>query len=141
MRFRCHAEFTCTWIVSVGGSRMTTYFIGRNPEGGRNRIVVSDLTVSARHCTLSPGEGGVWEIFDNKSTNGTFVREKGTWREISKAKLRAEDEVRLGAYITTVAELIRLAQPVTDAAAPPGISKSRLERDPETGEIVTKTEF
>jgi pSer/pThr/pTyr-binding forkhead associated (FHA) protein len=120
---------------------MTTYFIGRNPEGDRNRIVVSDLTVSASHCTLSPGEGGVWEIIDNKSTNGTFVREKGTWREISKAKLRAEDEVRLGAYITTVAELIRLVQSVTAPAAPSSISKSRLERDPETGEIVTKTEF
>ena len=118
---------------------MTTFSIGRNPDGNQGRIVISDLTVSSRHCTLTSCEGGVWEIVDNNSTNGTFVREKGSWRGISKTKVRAEDEVRLGAYLTTVAELIRLAEP-PPAAAPPSFAKSRLERDPETGEIVTKPE-
>lgn len=119
---------------------MTTYIIGRNPDRQQNRIIVSDLTVSARHCTLTPCEGGVCEIIDNNSTNGTFIREKGTWRQISKAKLRAEDEVRLGAYMTTVAELIRRAEPMSAAAIPPALNRSRIERDPDTGEIVIKTE-
>jgi pSer/pThr/pTyr-binding forkhead associated (FHA) protein len=121
---------------------MTSYFVGRSPNADRNRIVISDLTVSGRHCTLAVLEGGTCEIVDNNSTNGTFVRVKGSWQRISKATVRDHDEVRLGAYITTVAELMRQAEPQPPAATatPPPPARTRFERNPETGEIVIKPE-
>ncbi len=120
---------------------MTSYFVGRSPNADRNRIVISDLTVSGRHCTLTALEGGTCEIVDNNSTNGTFVRVKGSWQRISKAKVRDHDEVRLGAYITTVADLMRQAEPQPPTTATlPTPARTRFERDPETGEIVIKSE-
>lgn len=117
---------------------MTSYVVGRTPPANQNRIVISDLTVSGQHCTLTALEDGSCELVDTNSTNGTFVRVKGAWQRISKTRVQKYDEVRLGAYVSTVSDLIRHADPVADEAsvAP---AKPRFERDPETGEIINKT--
>ena len=92
------SECARTGAVCTRGLWMTTYCVGRNPHGHDGLIVLSDLTVSARHCTLTPCGNGFFEIADNNSTNGTFVRDKGVWRQISKAKVSERDEVRLELY-------------------------------------------
>lgn len=110
----------------------TCYAVGRRPRSGETPILVSDLTVSGQHCLLRPTGDG-WEIVDTDSTNGTFVRERGEWRRIDRARVVETDEVRLGAYLTTIAALLALA--AGDGRPAPRV---RPERDPDTGEIVFK---
>jgi pSer/pThr/pTyr-binding forkhead associated (FHA) protein len=44
--------------------------IGRLPE---NDIVLDDMVISRRHCVLLMNAGGVCELHDTASRNGTFV--------------------------------------------------------------------
>lgn len=111
----------------------TCYAVGRRPRSGETPILVSDLTVSGQHCLLRAVVEGGWEIVDTDSTNGTFVRDRGEWRRVDRARVGETDEVRLGAYLTTVAALLALAP--GDARATPRV---RPQRDPDTGEIVFK---
>jgi hypothetical protein len=56
-----------------------------------NDIVLGDSAVSSQHCRIRPG-GGVYEIIDLKSTNGTFLNE----RRINREKLSAGDLIKIG---------------------------------------------
>lgn len=100
----------------LGSTAMTTYYVGRQPDPSRPRIVVSgDNTVSQNHCRITTLNDGSFDLEDSKSTNGTFVREPGGWRRVMHVQLRAGDQIRLGNYVTTIAHLIQNA---IDAPAP-----------------------
>ena len=77
---------------------------------------------------LSLLDNGGFVLQDLNSSNGTFVRERGGWRRVATANLNIGDEVRLGTYTTTVGELLQ------NAVLTPG--RARVERNPETGEII-----
>lgn len=109
---------------------MVAYLIGRSPDTKQPRIVVGDQTVSRSHCMISSLGDDLFELQDNNSTSGTFIRVKGGWRRVTTVHVQLSDEIRLGDYVTTVADLLRRAEEGPDRKA------SKLERDPETGEII-----
>lgn len=113
------------------GVALTTYIIGRSRDCD---IVIDDVTVSRRHAELALGESGHFVLTDLDSSGGTFLRGASGWRQIRRAQIALADRIRLGACETTAQDLVsRLGQ---KSAAP----RKRLERDPETGEIVTRFE-
>lgn len=59
-----------------------------------NEVVLDDHAVSSQHCRIRP-QGGVWELIDLKSTNGTFVNE----RKVARTHLTAGDTIKLGETI------------------------------------------
>ncbi len=110
---------------------LTTYLVGRSRDCD---IVIDDVTVSRRHAELSLGESGHFVITDLESSGGTHLRAASGWRPVRRAQVALNDRIRLGACETTVQDLLgRLG---AKSAAP----RKRLERDPETGEIVTRFE-
>ncbi|HZH11715.1 MAG TPA: FHA domain-containing protein [Microvirga sp.] len=111
---------------------MATYIIGREPDPDKPRIVIEDRTVSRKHGTLS-ASGGAYILSDSNSTGGTFIREPGGWRRITSASVLPDDEIRLGMFVTTIQELLQRA-----VRTPTALTRQRVERDPETGEIVKK---
>jgi predicted component of type VI protein secretion system len=114
---------------------MVEYFFGRNPDPDRPRIIIDngERTVSRQHGTISPQGGGVYIVTDTDSAGGTFLREKGGWRRISTAKVQADDEVRLGKFVTSARQLMQLAK-----KNPPAPVDYQIERDPDTGEIIKR---
>src|SRR5215510_1503152 len=66
----------------------TTVRIGRAPS---NAIVINDDVVSGEHIELR-NSGGVWEILDLGSTNGTYI----DGERVTRARLGALTAVRLG---------------------------------------------
>ena len=56
-----------------------------------NDIVVEDRAISSQHCRIRP-LGGVYELIDMKSTNGTFVNE----RKVARTNLSPGDTIKLG---------------------------------------------
>ena len=110
---------------------MATFVIGRAPPSDKPRIVLDDRTVSRTHGAIDVS-GGRCILSDADSTSGTFVRQQGQWRRISTAIVEMDDRVRFGAYVITIGELLeRATEPVPDGPR-------RIERNPETGEIVKK---
>lgn len=105
---------------------MDEFTIGRDPAC---RIVIEDKSVSRWHGKIESKGDGVYLISDSSSTGGSYVRIKGGWRRFVRAKVRAEDEVRLGEYVTTVSKLLK-------AAASTAGSKVKVKRNPTTGEII-----
>lgn len=112
---------------------MTTYIIGREPDPDSPRIVISDQTVSRRHATLCEEADGTFVICDTGSTSGTFLKTNGGWRRIMQANVRLGDSIRLGGVNTTIKELLDGA-----VIRPEEESLLRVERNPETGEIVKR---
>lgn len=106
------------------------YLIGREPDPTQPRIVIEDKTVSRTHGSISVLGHGKYIIEDLTSANGTYVREKGGWRRVERANVGGEDEIRLGSYITTVRALLERAVHSAE--------RVKIERNPETGEIVKK---
>jgi len=104
---------------------MSEFTIGRDPAC---RIVIEDKTVSRWHGKIEPQGEGLYLISDTDSSGGSYVRVKGGWRRFVRAKVRAEDEVRLGEYVTTIEKLMKEAK---SAAA-----KVKVKRNPTTGEII-----
>lgn len=56
-----------------------------------NDIVLDDHAVSSQHCRIRP-LGGLYELIDMKSTNGTFVNE----RKVARTNLSAGDVIKMG---------------------------------------------
>jgi HD-GYP domain-containing protein (c-di-GMP phosphodiesterase class II) len=61
-------------------------------------LQIEDPSVSRRHCTITCQAGGLLQVKDLDSANGTFVNE----RQIKEATARAGDLIRLGAAILEV---------------------------------------
>jgi putative nucleotidyltransferase with HDIG domain len=72
-----------------------TLTAGRTPQC---EVQLDDPSVSRRHCTIAYAGGGVLQIKDLDSANGTFVNE----RPVKEATARPGDLIRLGAAILEV---------------------------------------
>lgn len=112
---------------------MATLSIGRQPDCD---IVLGDPTVSRRHAEISEIGPDLYVVVDHGSTSGSFCFEQGGWKRFTSMRLRGTDRLRLGAFESSVGELLRktrksLPEPQRRAAAAP-----RIERDPATGQIV-----
>ncbi|MEO0467130.1 MAG: FHA domain-containing protein [Pseudomonadota bacterium] len=81
--------------------------IGRRED---HAIRLADASVSRDHARLEALEPGSWQVTDLGSANGTFVEEGGVWLRTQQAKLAADERVRLGGAVHTVAELLALAR-------------------------------
>ena len=101
---------------------------------GGDEIHISNPTVSSLHGTLTDFGNGDYEFRDNGSKNGTFIREDGNWVRVASAVLQAGDEIKLGAFATTIGDLVGRSR----AQPAPKNMKVKLERHPETGEIIEK---
>jgi pSer/pThr/pTyr-binding forkhead associated (FHA) protein len=108
----------------------STYLIGREPDPSVPRIILEDKSVSRTHGSISVIGEGKYILEDLRSANGTYVRDKGGWRRIERTEVGAEDEVRIGAYVTNVGALLQRA------IHSPG--RVKFERDPDSGEIVKR---
>ena len=91
---------------------MTQLIVGRASACG---LVVSDESVSARHCRVV-SENGIFTVVDLGSTNGTFVNGK----RVSTQLLVDGDKVSLGlvAFEFRKGRLHRLAEPPPSSHAP-----------------------
>lgn len=110
---------------------MTDYVIGREPDPTRPRIPLEDRSVSRTHGKLSVLGDGRYVLEDLRSQNGTYIREKGGWRRIETAQVGNDDQVRFGLFTTTVSALLQRAVHSS--------GRVRMERNPETGEIVKRS--
>ena len=79
-----------TWVVKEG-----TTTVGRHPESD---IFLDDITVSRHHCRFL-NEGGLFEVEDSGSTNGTYVNGE----RMDRGVLRPGDDVIIGKYHLIVA--------------------------------------
>src|SRR3954467_701007 len=61
-------------------------------------VQIDDPSVSRRHCTIASLAGGLLQIKDLDSANGTFINE----RPVKEGTARAGDLIRLGAAILEV---------------------------------------
>jgi hypothetical protein len=66
--------------------------IGRNPESAQ--IIISHPTVSKLHARIEEETTGVFKIFDEGSTHGTYVNDEPVGP--GGASLKARDEIELG---------------------------------------------
>jgi hypothetical protein len=103
---------------------------------GADEIYISNSTVSSIHGTLTDHGNGHYEFHDSGSKNGTFIREEGRWVRVMSADLNARDEIRFGAFVTRIGDLVGGDR--AHAAPAPKSTKVKLERHPETGEIIEK---
>ena len=109
---------------------MVEYVIGRDPDPSHPRIVLEDNSVSRTHGKLSPLGNDKYLLTDLQSRNGTYVKEKGGWRRIESIQIGPLEEIRLGLFATTVAALLKRASFKQE--------RVRMERNPETGEIIKR---
>ncbi|MGC4067156.1 MAG: FHA domain-containing protein [Polyangiaceae bacterium] len=79
-------------------------------SAAENDLVLSDKTVSRRHCSVEPVTGG-FRLRDEGSTNGIFLADA----RLYDAVLKGEAQVRLG---DTVLSVVQLAETVTREQSP-----------------------
>lgn len=63
--------------------------VGRHPD---NDWVINDLLVSRHHAQILQGSGGLWEVVDTQSSNGTFVN----GRLVTRYRLQGGDVLAIG---------------------------------------------
>lgn len=117
---------------------MATLLIGRHPDCD---VVVDDPTVSRRHIEISAIGPDLFMVVDQGSTSGTFRLDGGEWKRFASVRLRATDRLRLGAYESMLGALLgeaRIAALVEAPRRPAAASPPRIERDPDTGQIVVR---
>jgi transcriptional regulator with PAS, ATPase and Fis domain len=79
-------------------------------SAAENDLVLSDKTVSRRHCSIEPVSGG-FRLRDEGSTNGIFLADA----RLYDAVLKGEAQVRLG---DTVLSVVQLAETVAREQSP-----------------------
>lgn len=132
-----------------------SYVIGRSPYAD---VVLADASIARRHAEIVVTDDGRLYLTDCGSDAGTWRLEEGAserWERVRQGFIAAEEPLRLGEHRCTAAALLgdRLAPAEGQhgggrwrhegvgghgdraAAGPP---RGRVERDPETGEIIPK---
>ena len=131
-----------------------SFVIGRSPYAD---VVLADTSVARRHAELVATSDGRFHLTDCASQTGTWRRtgDGGTagdkWESVRQAFVTLDEPLRLGEHRCTIQSLLgdRLATSesggsgkgrwrndgMADTPEPP---RGRVERDPETGEIVQK---
>ncbi len=141
------------WVsnLSIGREMMRRSFvIGRSPYAD---VVLADTSVARRHAEVVTTGDGRFHLTDCAAPTGTWRRanggEDGKWEQIRQAFVAVDEPLRLGDHACTIQSLLgdRLDteegagkgrwrhEGMPEAADPP---RGRVERDPETGEIVSK---
>ncbi len=91
-------------------------------RGSGNDVVLSDFSVSRRHCSLRRDHNS-WRVVDQASTNGVLLN--GT--RVDSATVRPGDELQIGIFKVRVEEKLEAAPPTlsTDPSTKP-VSASAL---------------
>lgn len=95
--------------------------VGRHPD---NDWVINDLLVSRHHAQILQGSGGLWEVVDTQSSNGTFVN----GRRVTRYRLQGGDVLAIGhivlhfdgaavTYTGPAADLVVRGAPAADMPA------------------------
>lgn len=95
--------------------------VGRHPD---NDWVINDLLVSRHHAQILQGSGGLWEVVDTQSSNGTFVN----GRCVTRYRLQGGDVLAIGhivlhfdgaavTYTGPAADLVVRGAPAADMPA------------------------
>ena len=106
---------------------MERIIVGRDPDPAEARIILSDKSVSRSHAAISPFDAG-YLVEDLNSANGTYLKVADSWQRIERQVVERDATIRMGSVVTTLRALM---EHTIHMARPP-----RLERNPETGEIV-----
>lgn len=127
---------------------MRTYVIGRSQNAD---IVIASATVAARHAELVVCDSQRLHLTDCGSANGTWRRSASPgegWEKVRQEFIAMDETVRFGDYVCSVSSLLQLAnggEPQDGASPPKGRPepesqhlRGRVERDPNTGEVVRK---
>jgi pSer/pThr/pTyr-binding forkhead associated (FHA) protein len=118
---------------------MKPYLIGRRRDCD---VVISDPSVSRHHAELVGASNAEFLLVDRESKFGTFVKRNGEWCRITTTRVQIDDLVRLGRHETSIRDLLASAaersQVPGDGGAPP--TRTLIERNPETGEIIARRE-
>ncbi|PIW26890.1 MAG: hypothetical protein COW30_12990 [Rhodospirillales bacterium CG15_BIG_FIL_POST_REV_8_21_14_020_66_15] len=95
---------------------MKYFLIGRNP--GDRHITIDDPTetVSRVHGELSVARDGRLYYADRDSTNGSYRDRDGAWIALKRDYVSPRERLKLGDYVTTADDLLRLA-PAPEASA------------------------
>ena len=131
-----------------------SFVIGRSPYAD---VVLADTAVARRHAEIVVTADGRFHLTDCASETGTWRRagQDGPWQAVRQAFVAVDEPLRLGDHHCTIQSLIgdQLApggapgrgggagkgrwrhEGMGEAVEPP---RGRVERDPETGEIVPK---
>ena len=133
---------------------MKLLLVGRSAHAD---VVIPDASVSAFHVEAVITADGRCHITDRVSAQGTYHRpsDADAWTSVRQVFVDMSDQIRLGDYVSTVADLLggALDEGLQDelagtdggsgansAAAADTVARPRgaVERDPVTGEIVKR---
>ncbi|MCK5720122.1 MAG: FHA domain-containing protein [Thiomargarita sp.] len=125
---------------------MKTYKIGRSTK--KSDIVLPNMTtqVSGVHIELVDMGNGRYYLTD-LSTNGTFILvENNQWKKIKQTYVYNGTHLMLANFKTTVYEIIQAMNQKLEISEsldnfdskPKGIYSGKMERNPETGEIIRR---
>jgi pSer/pThr/pTyr-binding forkhead associated (FHA) protein len=83
--------------------------VGRKNTSEKPDISIpeNELTVGRKHIEITLGESGKIFITDLNSSNGTFIKESGSWKRIAHSYVTRNSEIRIGDFETTINNLIR----------------------------------
>ena len=131
-----------------------SFVIGRSPYAD---VVLADTGVARRHAEVVATADGRFHLTDCASETGTWRRagKDGPWEAVRQAFVAPDEPLRLGDHHCTVESLLGdqlrpeegpgrgggagkgrwRHEGMGETAEPP---RGRVERDPETGEIVPK---
>ena len=129
-----------------------SYVIGRSPYAD---VVLADPGIAGRHAEIVATSDGRYHVTDCASETGTWHRAdpEGDWESVRQAFVGPDDELRLGELACTVRSLLgdqlsprggqgsakgRWRHEGLGAGHAAEPQRGRVERDPETGEIVPK---
>ncbi len=73
-----------------------------------NDLVIDDATASRYHCHIVKNGDNTYEIFDDKSRNGTFVN---GWKIFGSKTLNLQDNIRVGQTKIKLSECFRMFDP------------------------------
>lgn len=85
---------------------MTVLRVGRHPSCD---VVIEHRSVSRQHAEMAALDDGQFELVDQGSTYGTFVKKAGEWHSVSRMTVGPDDPIMLGKYKTTPYLLQKMA--------------------------------
>ena len=133
-----------------------SFVIGRSPYAD---VVLADTSVARRHAELVATSDGRFHLTDCAGKTGTWRwadgRADGKWEQIRQAVVTADEPIRLGQHACTIQSLLGEQLAAAEGGGSgggtgkgrwrheglpeaPDPRRGRVERDPETGEIVAK---
>ena len=115
---------------------MQTYLVGRSNTQLPCDIELpaGEMSVSRRHLELSVTDDGRFYVVHLHPQNVTSVWRGGIWRNITQDYVEEDEPLRVGAYETTVRQLLRLVEVPPSSAQQPEQRRS-VNAEPQ-GEMI-----